>query len=205
MSEHIILLHGLWMRGLALTALRHRFESAKFEVDSFSYLSVTAPLQETLDGLRARMRDIDAPVHIVGHSLGGLLGLMACHGQTDLPPGRIVCLGSPLIGSGAAHQLAEWGGAWLLGHNRDVLEHGIRTWDGAREVGVVAGSTPLGLGAMFGQFEGDHDGTVSVAETRLPGIRDHCVVPASHTGLLFSNEAAAQAENFLRHGHFEHR
>ena len=44
---------------------------------------------------------------------------------------------------------------------------------------------------------------MAVAETRLPGITDHCVVAASHSGLLFSSEAAAQTVAFLRHGRFE--
>ncbi|NIJ89326.1 hypothetical protein FHR49_002127 [Xanthomonas campestris] len=44
--------------------------------------------------------------------------------------------------------------------------------------------------------------TVALAETRLPGLRDHCVVQASHSGLLRSPEAARQALAFLRNGHF---
>ncbi|RBH04597.1 alpha/beta hydrolase, partial [Xanthomonas oryzae pv. oryzae] len=46
------------------------------------------------------------------------------------------------------------------------------------------------------------DGTVALAETRLPGLRDHCVMRASHSGLLRSPEAAAQALAFLRCGRF---
>ncbi|KTF29418.1 Cob(I)alamin adenosyltransferase, partial [Xanthomonas vesicatoria] len=46
------------------------------------------------------------------------------------------------------------------------------------------------------------DGTVALAETRLPGLRDHCVVQASHSGLLRSPEAATQALAFLRSGRF---
>jgi hypothetical protein len=43
---------------------------------------------------------------------------------------------------------------------------------------------------------------VPVAETRLPGLTDHCVIDTTHTGLLFSAEAAAAAIAFLRHGRF---
>jgi hypothetical protein len=41
-----------------------------------------------------------------------------------------------------------------------------------------------------------------VAETELPGLTDHCVVPATHTGLLFSAEAAGKAIAFLRGARF---
>jgi hypothetical protein len=63
---------------------------------------------------------------------------------------------------------------------------------------------PHGLGALFAGFSGEHDGTVAVAETRLPGLTDHVVVAASHSGLLFSAAAAQQAIAFLRDGSFRH-
>ena len=53
-------------------------------------------------------------------------------------------------------------------------------------------------------FDGPHDGTVSVAETRVPGLADHVVVRASHSGLLFSDEVVRQVAGFLRGDGFEH-
>ena len=204
MSDQVLLLHGLWMRGIALAMLRRRFEHEDFDVDVFEYMSVAAPLERTLARLRSRLRAAPGTVHVVGHSLGGLLALRACRTDEDLPPGRIVCMGSPLNGSAAAQRLAENGGAWMLGHSKGLLEQGLERWDGPREVGVIAGSKPVGLGAALGSIQGDHDGSVAVAETRLPGITDHCVVTASHSGLLFSAEAAAQAVHFLHQGRFRH-
>jgi pimeloyl-ACP methyl ester carboxylesterase len=143
-------------------------------------------------------------VHLVGHSLGGLLALRACLEADTLPQGRIVCLGSPLLGSAAARGFAGWGrgGEVLLGHNRELLQQGFERWDGPREVGMIAGRMPLGLGAVLGHFAGEHDGTVAVEETRLPGLADHCVVEANHTGLLFSLDVAQQVAQFLHSGHF---
>lgn len=206
MADHVILLHGLWMRGFALAMLHRRLMEAGFRVHRFDYLSVAATQQRILDRLQTRMHalagEADA-VHLVGHSLGGLLALRACL-EADLPQGRVVCLGSPLLGSAAARGFANWGrgGEVLLGHNRELLEQGFERWSGGREVGVIAGRMPLGLGAVLGHFEGDHDGTVAVQETRLPGLSDHCVVEANHTGLLFSVEVAQRVAHFLRHGQF---
>ncbi|WP_158879725.1 alpha/beta hydrolase [Rhodanobacter sp. L36] len=209
MSDHVILLHGLWMRGFALAMLHRRLMEAGFRVHRFDYLSVAATQQRILDRLHARMNDLaldaDADaVHLVGHSLGGLLALRACLDANELPQGRIVCLGSPLLGSAAARGFANWGrsGEVLLGHNRELLEQGFERWEGAREVGMIAGRMPLGLGAVLGHFEGEHDGTVSVDETRLPGLTDHCVVEANHTGLLFSVDVAQRVALFLRNGQF---
>jgi pimeloyl-ACP methyl ester carboxylesterase len=205
MTEHIILLHGLWMRGFALGLLHRRMADAGFAVDRFDYMSVVSSQERIVERLHRRMqRFAPGPVHLVGHSLGGLLALEACREAAGLPPGRIVCLGSPLKGSAAARGFAGFGqgGEALLGHNRDLLEHGMARWDGPREVGVIAGRVPIGLGAMLTHIEGEHDGTVAVAETQLPGLTDHCVVETSHTGLLLSADAARQAVHFLRHGRF---
>ncbi|MFL6575931.1 MAG: acetyltransferase, partial [Povalibacter sp.] len=48
----------------------------------------------------------------------------------------------------------------------------------------------------------DHDGTVLVEETHLPGAKDQVVVSTSHTGMLFSSEIAQQTAHFLKHGEF---
>ena len=205
MTQHIILLHGLWMRGFALGLLHRRLMEEGFRVHRFDYMSVAATQQHILARLRAGMADC-APetVHLVGHSLGGLLALRACLEPGELPPGRVVCLGSPLKGSAAARAFAGWGrgGEVLLGHNRNLLEQGLEAWDGPRQVGMIAGRIPIGLGAMLGDIAGEHDGTVAVEETSLPGLADHCVVETSHTGLLFSAEVARLVTRFLREGRF---
>lgn len=205
MTEHIILLHGLWMRGFALGLLHRRLMEEGFRVHRFDYMSVAATQEHILAKLRASMLYYaPGPVHLVGHSLGGLLALRASMETEDLPPGRIVCLGSPLKGSSAARAFARLGrgGEVLLGHNRELLELGLEAWKGVREVGVIAGRTPIGLGAMLSPIAGEHDGTVAVEETIVPGLAAHCVVETSHTGLLFSAEVARLTASFLREGSF---
>ncbi len=207
MSDHVILLHGLWMRGFALAMLDRRLIEAGFRVHRFDYLSVAGTQPRILDRLHTQMRELaedGSRVHLVGHSLGGLLALRACEEASQLPNGRIVCLGSPLLGSAAARRFAEWGrtSEVLLGHNRELLQQGFVDWHGERDVGAIAGCLPLGLGAMLGQLHGDHDGTVAVEETRLPGLVDHCVVESNHMGLLFSSHVAQRVGSFLHDGRF---
>ncbi|HEY9131016.1 MAG TPA: alpha/beta hydrolase [Dyella sp.] len=207
MSDHVVLLHGLWMRGFALVMLHRRLMEAGFRVHRFDYMSVASVQERVLGQLHDLMRELTpaGQVHLVGHSLGGLLALRACTPDDELPTGRIVCMGSPVLGSSAARRLAGMGrgGEVLLGHNRALLENGLEQWTGRREVGMIAGRTPIGLGSMLAHIPGEHDGTVAVAETRLPGLTDHCLVEANHTGLLFSPVAARQVTCFLRHGRFE--
>ena len=56
MTEHIILLHGLWMRGFALGMLHRRLIADGYRVHRFDYLSVASSQQRILARLQARLR-----------------------------------------------------------------------------------------------------------------------------------------------------
>lgn len=210
MNEHVILVHGLWLRAFTLAALHRRLEREGYAVHSFDYASVFNVPDASIGKLVEFVRSIEAAehprrIHFVCHSLGGLMTLRALRKLPDLVSGCVVCLGSPLRGSAIARSIARLpGGSFLIGKNLGVLLEGFERWHGQRPVGAVAGRLPLGLNLVFGALSTPHDGTVSIEETQLPGLTDHCIVPASHTGLLFSDEAAAQTIAFLRNQRFHH-
>lgn len=202
--EHVILLHGIWMRGITMLPLARRLRAAGFSVETIDYPSVVGTWTDTATRLRRHWLGLAGrTVHVIGHSLGGMLAVQVAVDQADLPAGRIVCLGSPLNGSAAASRLMRVpGGRWLLGQSAPVLDNGLARWPGARPLGIIAGNRPLGLGSLLGGLPRPHDGTVSVEETRLAGADAHCIVETSHNGLLFSAEVASLAANFLREGRF---
>jgi len=202
--DHVILLHGIWMRGITLLPLARRLRQSGCTVETIDYASVFRGIEPAVARLRERMRSYDGGnLHLVGHSLGALVALEATRGVRNLPNGRIVCIGPPLRGSSVARALTAFpGGRLLLGQSADPLVTGVDPWRGARGVGVIAGRLPFGLGVTLGPLRGPHDGTVSVEETQLPGITDHRTVDASHTGLLFSSEVADLTIAFLRDGRF---
>ncbi|TLY50476.1 MAG: alpha/beta hydrolase [Gammaproteobacteria bacterium] len=203
MNEHVILLHGLWMRGFTLAALRRRLEREGYAVDLFDYASVLHQPEESIGKLIAHVQSIRAKkIHYVGHSLGGLMALRAVQRMPRAAPGCVVCLGSPLRGSAVARSIAQMpGGSFVIGKSLDVLLDGLDSWNSKRPVGVM----PFGLGLVLGALPAPHDGTVSVEETQLPGLTDHCIVAATHTGLLFSDEVASQTISFLRDRRFVHQ
>jgi pimeloyl-ACP methyl ester carboxylesterase len=204
----IVLVHGLWMSGFQLKVLQHRLESAgNFRVVPYSYPTVSGGMADHARGLLelARKQRVDE-LHFVGHSLGGLVILRALELTDDLPSGRAVLLGTPSQGSRAAQGVARvvpFGKA-ILGAavNAECVDCAPREYKGHRDVGVIAGSMGVGLGRLFATLPGDHDGTVLVEETYLPGSKDHIVLSISHTGMLFSTEVAGQAACFLRQGAF---
>ncbi len=204
MTRRVILLHGLWMPGVAMSRLGLRLIEAGFEPEYFSYASIAGGPDRAVPRLVERLR-AGGEAHVVAHSLGGLVALQACCDAPALPVARVVCLGSPLRGSGAAAGMLRWPlASVLLGRSAALLQRGLPCWRGPAELGVIAGRVPHGLGALFAGFGGAHDGTVAVEETRLEGLTDHVVIKASHSGLLFSAEAARQAVAFLRNGQFQH-
>ena len=205
MRDHVILLHGIWMRGFTLAPFARRLRAAGFaSIETLDYASLSGTLEVAVERLAARVRARDEDtVHIVGHSLGGMLAVEFALRNAQVSSGRIVCLGSPLRGSAAARGVNRVPVArMIMGHSADILSRGFEQWDGRRELGVIAGRTPLGLGRFVGALDGPHDGTVSVAETMLPGITDHCIVAATHSGLVFSDEVAQRVATFLRSGRF---
>lgn len=204
----VVLVHGLWMSGFELRVLKHRLEAdGRFRAVAFSYPSLTGTMNDHVRALLDFAQAQDAPeLHFVGHSLGGIVILRALQLTDDLPPGRAVLLGTPSQGSKAAQGVARilpFGKA-ILGAavNAEIVEFAPREWRGHREVGVIAGSMGLGLGRLFADLKADHDGTVLVEETMLPGAKDHITLSTSHTGMLFSAEVAEQAGWFLRTGAF---
>jgi pimeloyl-ACP methyl ester carboxylesterase len=196
----VLLLHGLWMRAFALRQLAQRLQQGGFTVATFDYPSVSGGPDVALPELARRMQRADA---VVAHSLGGLMTLETLRAHADLPVQRVVCLGSPLRGSGAARTLSKAPVAsWTVGRSAQLLCRGCEPWAGSAQVGMIAGTKPVGLGGLVARFAEPHDGTVAVSETRLEGLADHVELDASHTGLVFSPRAAALTIQFLRHGRF---
>lgn len=212
MSTVIVYVHGLWQRGAESHWLRRRLaHDLGAETRTFSYPSVAGDATENARGLAKTLGEIRADtLHLVGHSLGGLVILKAFDDEAALrrlPPGRIVLLGPPLRGSRAARNFARLPfGEQIMG--RGVCEELLgprpheRRWSGSRDLGIVAGDMGFGMGRLVGVMGGPSDGTIMVEETRIEGAADRVELPVSHTGMLFSAKVASAAATFLRSGRF---
>lgn len=200
--RRVILLHGLWMVGLTMQPLARRLRAQGFEPEVIGYRSVSDSPDVAIKRLLGRLRD-GGPAHVVGHSMGGLVALQALGVDPQAPVGRVLCMGSPLCGSQAAAGVAKLPLSRLyFGRSTGILLDGCATWPDGVEVGMIAGSSPRGMGRFFGRLRGEHDGTVAVDETRAPGLVDHLVLPVSHAGMVLSAEVGRQAAQFLRAGRF---
>ena len=209
MNTVVVYVHGLWLRGGEAWLLRHRLSHALCcPTYAFSYASMSADAATHTRALGEYLRSIRAAqVHLVGHSLGGvLLARLFESGFVPPAPGRIVLLGAPLRGSRAAQRFVRLPcGSRMLGATaREELlaprPHHLRI---DRDVGVIAGNWPVGLGRLLGSLKAPSDGTVLVEETVVEGVSAAREMRVSHSGLLFSTAVARQTAAFLRDGHFE--
>ncbi len=205
-AEPVVLVHGLWMNGLELRWLGLKLARCGFASRYFHYRSLkqspatsARQLAGFIGGLKSER------LHLVAHSLGGILLLHLFDQFPELPPGRVVLLGCPVLGSGVARVAAEK--PWLrplLGRN---LEQGLMgdapRWRHRRELGVIAGTRGVGIGRIIGGLTAAGDGTVSLEETRLPGAADFCSLKVNHMGMVLSSKVARETCNFLHHGRFE--
>jgi len=207
-GELVVLVHGLWMGRAIWLLLARRLREQGYRVASFSYPSVRQGLAESARALEAFARARRARrVHLVGHSLGGLVVLRMLRDAHSLPVGRAVLLGCPAAGCGTAEQLSRSSaGRFLLGA-------ALPQWTPADapptvqriEVGSIAGTRRFGMGPLLVRLPRPNDGVVMVDETVLPGLADHLVLPVSHSGLVVSPRVASEIVAFLRSGRFAHR
>ncbi len=207
----VVCLHGVWMPGAIMTLVKRRLESEyQYQAQLFSYPSIRGTLDENARSLALFIDEHNLDnVHLVGHSLGGVVSLRMLALQPDAPVDRVVCLGSPLCGSRAASHLnqTDWGNT-ILGKSvtEGVVDEAANQWArdvcASRDIGVIAGTVPVGVGQLLTSFDGENDGTVAVSETRLPGVKDHICLPVNHKGLVVSNDVIDQAAAFLKRGEF---
>jgi pimeloyl-ACP methyl ester carboxylesterase len=208
---HVVYVHGLWMPGEECLVLRHRLaRDFGLELHTFHYSAAHSDMSAITASLAAVVRELEAPaVHLLGHSLGGLVIHRLLEHFPEQPPGRVVFLGTPSVASRAAQAAGRFAPiTHLMGESAiaELLQPHERRWQHAgRPLGVIAGSQPLGFGQLFAHFDEPHDGTVAVSETRMPGLSDHLVLPVSHFGMLLSARVAQQIGTFLTAGHFSLR
>jgi pimeloyl-ACP methyl ester carboxylesterase len=206
-AQAVVLVHGLWMRGPDMWLLARRLRRAGFLTYQFSYPTTRLTLDDAVRRLDAFVagRVRAQRVHFVAHSLGGNVVHEFLHRRPSPRFGRAVVLGAPLQGSMVARQLAQsrLGRAMLGKILAGGLAEGGRDWRVPVELGVIAGSGRIGLGRFICALPGEHDGTVTVGETRIAGAAAHCVMPVSHMQMLVSATVARRVIAFLRGGCFE--
>ncbi len=209
--EVVVLLHGLGRTDRSMRPLEKRLAEAGFEVHNLRYASTDKPPEALVEELGREVESCctQAPaVHFVGHSLGGLIARAYVAEEAPANVGRVVMLAAPNRGS---ELVDEWGESALfrsaLGPAAQQLGTDPESFPNRLpppvvEIGVIAGTgsvNPIGSAVI----PDEDDGMVSLASTRLEGMKDFLVVPTSHAFIMRSEEVGVQVVHFLRHGLFQ--
>lgn len=208
MSEVVVLVHGIWMTGFELYPLGRRLHRCGYECRYFHYPSLRHSPEANARKLHAYLQTIDASVvHLVAHSLGGIV-LAHLFAQFKVQRiGRVVMLGTPLQGSIVArHLYTRQLLRWLLGRSTDRgLLGDAPSWQSRYPSGMIAGTRTTGIGQFLapGKLSRPHDGTVMVSETCSSELHQHCTVYHSHLSMLLSRRVAKLVCQFLQQGRFE--
>ncbi len=204
-GELVILVHGLYMHGVAMLPLRRRLGACGFHARQFSYPSLRLSVAENAARLARSLRDVDTPVvHFLCHSLGGLVVRSMLLESSWQRPGRVLTLGTPHLGCYVARRLgANPALAWILGNSlRHGLDGDIPPWPRGREVATIAGDKALGAGRVVPGLPKPNDGTVAVAETVLGPDYPHTILAVTHSSMLISRRVADYVCAYLKTGHF---
>jgi pimeloyl-ACP methyl ester carboxylesterase len=197
----VVLIHGLFLSGWALALLAWRMRRRGFDTRLFSYPSVRADFSRNRARLATFLHSVNAPkVHLLAHSMGGMLALAVLASEPGLRRGRLVLLGTPGQGSCVADHLGRHrAGAWLLGGcmpQANALAPYAAPEDVA--VGVIAGIKAVGLGRLVTRLPAPNDGTVTLSETQVAGATAQTRVNLTHTGLILAPSVADLAASFFR-------
>ena len=210
----VILLHGLGRTSLSMAPMAHALEDAGYVAANIDYPSrfhsveVLAPTALGR-GFERCAEAGAAPVHVVTHSMGGILVRHYLSLQPRPELGRVVMLGPPNQGSAVADRLMdqaiyrEVNGP--AGQQLGTGPEGIAARLGpvAFPLGVLAGNERTAVDQWLSEgIEEDSDGKVTVEEAKVEGMADFRVLAANHTFITRDPEAIAQVIHFLREGRF---
>jgi hypothetical protein len=209
LADCVLLVHGLARSDASLFILDQNLKNAGYETFRISYPSRKADIDELANLAFSDTGALcpESNMHIVTHSLGGILVRVWLARGMPENLGRVVMLGPPNHGSEMVDMLRdfplfEWiyGNAGLqLGTTEEDLPSQLPPVN--FELGVIAGRLSINPILTLATTT-PNDGVVTVASTRIDGMQDHVTVMASHSLMMNNPIVIAQTISFLRTGIF---
>jgi len=210
-DDYVVLLHGIFRTNRSMKPVEKYFVKAGYQVINLSYPSLKKDIGGLAEHLHETLKtykiDPSKKIHFIGYSLGGLIVRAYLKKYRPDNLGRVVMLGTPNQGSQVADFVQKiffykylYGPAGLqLGTDQAEFEHLFGPVD--YDLGIIAGNRTIDP-VLSMLLPGPNDGKVTVERTKLAGMKDHIVIPVSHTFMPNKEAVKQQALHFIEHGSF---
>ncbi|PCJ99908.1 MAG: alpha/beta hydrolase [Zetaproteobacteria bacterium] len=213
--ELVVLLHGILRSKTDMLMLKNLFQKNNYAVLNILYPSRKFELEDLRDFVHNKIIDCedyheDTVINFVTHSMGGLITRYYIAEYKPKNLGKVVMLGPPNTGS----ELADWLHETkiiapifkaIFGPASDQLTTHYEHIDGdiTYPLGIIAGNVSVNPLSPW-LLEGEHDGMVPVERTKIDGMTDHIIMPATHSFMMFNSDVMQQALHFLKYKQFNH-
>ncbi|MEI6241202.1 MAG: hypothetical protein WCR51_12500 [Planctomycetia bacterium] len=192
----VALVHGYLANRYMLSLLAARLRGHGFQTAPWGYWNIRCSLLVHAERFARRLMALDADesvhtLHVVTHSMGGIIARAALDRYRPAKLGRLVMLAPPNKGSFVATRAAGTFG---------------RVLEPVRELSTAAdslvNSLPVPQDVEIGVIAAEWDALVAEASTHPDAPHAHVTLPTFHSGLLFRRDAADHVAAFLATGRF---
>jgi pimeloyl-ACP methyl ester carboxylesterase len=192
----VSLVHGFMANKYMLAVLGRRLRARGYLTSAWGYWNMQCSLLVHAERFARELAGLDADprigtIHVVGHSMGGIIGRAALARYRPEKLGRFVMLAPPNRGSFVATATKNTFGRLL----KPVVEL-------STDPESLVNRLPMPAGVEVGVIAAEYDALVTEESTHPDAPHAHVTLPTWHTGLLFRPETAELVSGFLETGAF---
>jgi esterase/lipase len=192
----VVLIHGLAAHRILLWPLSWKLRSSGFQTTSFGYRSLLWSIETHAKRFEQFLAEHDNDpeiknIHIVAHSMGGIVTRQAILNRRLKKLRRVVLLGAPNQGSPTARLLGN-----LLPFCKTLRQISNHPNSFVRN---LSEPTDVEIGIVAAR----HDRVIPEPSSHLNNEADHVSIFSGHNGLLVRPAAVRQVREFLINGRFQ--
>ncbi len=198
-KDTVVLIHGLGGNRIDMWPIGRRLKRLGFKVRNWGYRSIGNRIETHADRLAEELAELERQgserIHLVTHSMGGIIARTMFSKHKVENVGRVVMLAPPHQGSHVARKLTRYIG-WLspsLNQLSDSADSFVNGLPNSFKLNSIE----------FAIVESTKDRVIAQGGVHLDGYRDYARVDHHHGVLTYYSKTIRLVEDFLVHGKFE--